>query len=220
MSDANNSPFTKSAAYGNDLYASIGRRLLGFFLDALILVLPTLLANSILPLLGGVLIWFFYGPVLESSELRATIGKHLVGIQVTDEMGRRISLRAAVVRNLLKVISTVLLFVGFFFALFTRRKQALHDMLADTYVVYGRCEQPIADVWLASVKDTLGSFGLTSGGAKPPKMSQETPGAGGDAESTVTQLERLQALREKGAINEEEFQAAKRKLLGEGGSVV
>ncbi len=186
---------------GIDFYASIGRRLLAFFLDGLILILPSIVANSVLPVLGGILIWFFYAPILESSELRATVGKHLVGIQVTDEMGRRISLRAAVVRNLLKVISTVLLFVGFFFALFTRRKQTLHDMLADTFVVYGRSEQAMADAWLASVKDCLSSIGVTSG------TSATTA-------STLVQLERLQALREKGALSEEEFQAAKNKLLG------
>ena len=217
MTDLANPPSVNGVVNGSDFYASIGRRLLAFFLDGLILILPTLMVNSVLPVLGGILIWFFYGPILESSELRATIGKNLVGIQVTDEMGRRISLRAAVVRNLLKVISTVLLFVGFFFALFTKRRQTLHDMLADTFVVYGRSEEPMADAWLASVKETLGSFGITSG-AKREQAS--TSGGSPRAESTVTQLERLQTLREKGALSEAEFQVAKNKLLDDRGGVV
>lgn len=198
----------------NHLYASIGRRLLAFFLDGLIITVPAIIANSLIPILGGVVVWFFYGPVMESSEVRATLGKHLAGIQVSDEMGRKISLKAAVIRNVLKAISSVLLFVGFFFALFTRRKQALHDMLADTFVVYGRSESPVADAWLKNVKDIFGASGARSSGDESFSAGEATI-LKQEQESALTKLERLQSLREKGALSEEEFQAAKKKILGE-----
>src|SRR5690606_2364027 len=96
-----------------------GRRVLAYLLDALILAVPAAILGNVVPVLGGIVAWFFYAPVLEASELRATLGKYLVGIQVTDLSGRRISLRASVVRNILKVVSAILLFIGFIVALFS-----------------------------------------------------------------------------------------------------
>ena len=117
---------------------------------------------------------------------------------IGDPMGRRISLRAAIVRDLLKWVSVVLLFVGFFFALFTPKKQALHDLLADTLVVYGRSSRSIADAWVAAVKDLFHMVPTTTA----PKGDED-----------LRQLERLQALREKGALSEEEFNIQKRKIV-------
>lgn len=178
-------------------YASLGRRFLALLLDLMILFLPCAIAGHIIPVVGSFIVLFFYAPILESSEIRATLGKHLVGIQVTDPMGRRISLRAATVRNVLKSVSSVLLFIGFFFALFTQRKQTLHDLLADTLVVYGRSERPIADVWMANVRE----------------LFQASPSSAYESTSTLSQLERLQALRNNGSLTEEEFQQQKRRIL-------
>lgn len=175
-------------------YASLGRRLLALFLDSLILAIPCAIAGHILPFIGGLVVWFFYAPILEASGAKATLGKYLMGIQVVDPTGKRISFRAALVRNVLKFVSSILLFIGFFFALFSSKKQTLHDMLADTFVVYGRTEQPLVDLWLASVKEAFNA----AGGA-----------------STLSELERLQALREKGALTEEEFQRQKSRVLNE-----
>jgi uncharacterized RDD family membrane protein YckC len=41
----------------------------------------------------------------------------------------------AFVRNLSKVISTFILFIGYIMAGFTEKKQALHDMIAGTLVL-------------------------------------------------------------------------------------
>jgi uncharacterized RDD family membrane protein YckC len=157
---------------------------------------PAVVIGSVLPLIGGILVWFFYAPVLESSAIRATIGKYLLGIQVSDLAGHRLSLKAATIRNLLKIISTVLLFIGFFVAMFTRRRQSVHDLIADSVVVYGRSEVAVADAWVDSAKSVFGATGISVGRAP-----------------SIAELERLAALREKGALNEEEYQAAKAKIL-------
>lgn len=179
------------------MYASFRRRFLAVLLDTLVLALPAAIAANLIPVLGGVLVWFLYFPVLEASEIRATLGKHLMGIQVVDLQGRRLSFRAALMRNFLKLASSVLLFVGHFFALFTERKQALHDSLADSLVVYGRSERSIPDAWGEAIRSLFGEVK----GAEAARLSE---------------LERLQALREKGAITEEEFQAEKARILGRG----
>jgi uncharacterized RDD family membrane protein YckC len=175
-------------------YASFGRRFLAFILDAMILAIPCMIANHIIPIVGSIAVAFFYGPILESSDLQATLGKHLMGIQVVDLQGRRISLQASLIRNVIKIFSTGILFLGYFFALFTQRHQALHDMLADTVIIYGRNDRPVADAWMDKTKEVFRGIGTT----------------GGDR---ISKLERLQALREKGTITEEEFLAQKKAIL-------
>src|SRR5688500_11829515 len=91
-------------------YSSFGRRLLAFILDALILAIPCFIADRIIPYLGSFIVYFFYAPMLETSDLRATLAKHLMGIQVADLQGRRISFQASLIRNLVKLFSTGILF--------------------------------------------------------------------------------------------------------------
>jgi uncharacterized RDD family membrane protein YckC len=79
--------------------------------------------------------WFYYA-ILESSEYQATLGKKLLGLQVTDEFGRRMSFGRATGRYFSKLISSLILGIGYVMAAFTDRKQALHDKLASTLVIY------------------------------------------------------------------------------------
>ena len=65
----------------------------------------------------------------------ATPGKMACGIKVTDLDGRRISFGRATGRFFGKILSTLILLIGFLMQPFTARKQALHDILAGTLVV-------------------------------------------------------------------------------------
>ncbi len=186
------------------MISSLSRRFAAFLIDGLLLGFIAAIAGSLIPLLGGLIAWFFYGPLLESSELKATIGKHLMGIQVTDLMGRRISLKAALIRNVMKIVSISILFIGFLIALFTSRKQSLHDLLAETIVVYGRSEKPIGDAWLEASKDLFGIGPKTFDFFKPSSESSE---------SIVSQLERLENLHAKGALTSQEYESAKNRIL-------
>lgn len=186
------------------LIASLGRRSVAFLIDAVILAFIATVVGSIIPFLGGVMVWFFYAPLLESSEIRATVGKHLMGIQVTDLMGRRISVKAALIRNVMKLVSISILFFGFLVALFTSQKQSLHDLLAETIVVYGRSEKPVGDAWLESVKELFGA------GKKNFDLFTSTSS---NTDSVVSQLERLEILYAKGAISNQEYTAAKNQIL-------
>ncbi len=196
------------------MYASISRRFGALLLDGIILAIFGCIAANIVPFLGGLIVWFFYAPIFESSAIRATLGKHLMGIQVSDLAGRRISFRASLIRNLMKLVSSAILFIGYVFALFSSRKQTLHDLLADTTVVYGRSEASIADAWVEEVKALFRSneTPIAPGSA----AASDSPNATFSYEnrgSVADQLERLQALRDRGSITAEEFEAAKRKIL-------
>ncbi len=79
---------------------------------------------------------WLYEALLESSEKQATIGKLVMGLKVTDLNGDRISFARATGRHFSKIISGMTLLIGYIMAGVTARKQALHDMIAGTYVMY------------------------------------------------------------------------------------
>lgn len=88
--------------------------------------------------LAQVLSWVFYliyRTTMESSKHQATLGKMAIGIKVTDMDGGRLSFGQALARHVSKLISIIPLYLGFVFAGFTEKKQALHDMVAGTLVV-------------------------------------------------------------------------------------
>ena len=86
----------------------------------------------------NVLIWFLYSVGFISSKLQATPGKLLVGVKVTDEQGQRVGVLRALGRELSKIISGVILMIGYIMVAFTDRKRGLHDMIAGTLVAYRR----------------------------------------------------------------------------------
>ncbi len=81
-----------------------------------------------------VLPWLYYA-LTESSAWQATVGKKVLGLEVTDIDGDRISFLRATGRYWAKLLSSLILCIGFLMAGFTKRKQGLHDMIAGTLVV-------------------------------------------------------------------------------------
>jgi len=78
--------------------------------------------------------WLYYA-IFESSAWQATPGKKALGLEVTDLEGRRISFGRASGRLFGKIISAMILWIGFIMAGLTERKQALHDMMAGCLVI-------------------------------------------------------------------------------------
>jgi len=92
-------------------------------------------AMALVAMLVCLLVALLYWPLLECSALQATFGKQLLGIQVTDMEGGRLSFVRSLLRNLAKIVSLLPLCLGFLPAGFTARKQALHDMIVSCLVV-------------------------------------------------------------------------------------
>ncbi|GAA0892223.1 RDD family protein [Fulvivirga kasyanovii] len=88
----------------------------------------------IIQIISIVLYWLYFA-LMESSSKQATIGKMALGIVVTDMHGNRINFGQATGRYFGKIISSIILLIGYIMAGFTEKKQALHDMLAGTLVV-------------------------------------------------------------------------------------
>lgn len=81
-----------------------------------------------------VIAWL-YEAFMTSSAKQATLGKMALGIKVTDLEGRQISFGRATGRHFGKMVSGLLLSIGYIMAAFTERKQALHDQMAGCLVV-------------------------------------------------------------------------------------
>jgi uncharacterized RDD family membrane protein YckC len=83
--------------------------------------------------LSFVINWLYFA-VLESSSMQSTPGKKALGMIVTDLDGGRIGFGRATGRYFAKILSAVILMIGFVMVAFTARKQGLHDLIAGTLV--------------------------------------------------------------------------------------
>jgi TPR repeat protein/uncharacterized RDD family membrane protein YckC len=99
-----------------------------------------LLPFSGLELLGSVLIppivvgWLFQAIML-SSRRQATLGMLALGIFVTNQKGDRLTFGRATGRYFAKILSYMTLGIGFFIQPFTRKRQALHDLVVRSVVL-------------------------------------------------------------------------------------
>lgn len=78
--------------------------------------------------------WLYFA-LMESSAKGATLGKMALGLRVTDLTGNRISFGRATGRYFGKIVSSMILMIGYIMAGFTQQKQALHDIMAGCLVV-------------------------------------------------------------------------------------
>ncbi len=121
-------------------YAGFWRRFAAYLIDWVILIIAAVIIRLVLAdWLAGTITFFLgwlYFAGMESSTRQATLGKGAMGVFVTDMDGQRISFLRATGRYFAKWLSGLILMVGYIMAAFTARKQALHDILASTLVLY------------------------------------------------------------------------------------
>ncbi len=101
------------------------------FTPELLLALVTAFAGLLLTIL--IIHWLYYA-FLESRK-GATFGKMALGIAVVDMNGNRVSFARASGRHFGKILSSLILCIGYIIAGFTQQKQALHDILAGCLVI-------------------------------------------------------------------------------------
>lgn len=103
---------------------------------------PTAAVAALSGMIGGILMicfvafflhWLYFS-LMESSAKQATLGKMVLSLKVTDLNGQRLTFGRATGRYFSKIISALIMYVGFIMAGFTEKKQALHDMIAGTLV--------------------------------------------------------------------------------------
>jgi uncharacterized RDD family membrane protein YckC len=149
---ASNVGTLEPALGGSVVYAGFWRRFVAYFIDVIAVYIVSFVAGLIIGLilgaaqvnsdlisgagaLAGICIAILYYPVQESSAAQATLGKRALGLKVTTLDGQRIGFGRALGRFFAKILSSLILMVGYIMAAFTEKKQALHDMIAGTLVV-------------------------------------------------------------------------------------
>ena len=143
-------------------YAGFFARLLAFLTDtALVFLVCAVILTGAAVALGSdllmpvavivSLIGVLYWPVMHASGVQGTLGKAVVGLKVTRFDGRRISIVRSVWREASKVFSSAILMLGYLIAAVLPRKQALHDLLAGTYVVREGPSRPFNALLVAVV---------------------------------------------------------------------
>jgi uncharacterized RDD family membrane protein YckC len=125
-------------------YGGFWIRFLAYLVDSLIVVIAFVVINALLGLMGLELaggqivllvLGILYYAFMQASPRQATLGKALVGLKVGGMEGERISFGRALAREVAKIMSALTFLIGFIIACFTKRKQALHDLIASTCVV-------------------------------------------------------------------------------------
>jgi uncharacterized RDD family membrane protein YckC len=112
-----------------------GSRATSFYPGVATDVIGTFIAGFGLIMLISILLSWAYFALMESSAWQGTLGKKMMGIQVTDLYGARISLGRATIRLAIKSLLSSWLFIGYIIAFFTQKKQSLHDLVAGTLVL-------------------------------------------------------------------------------------
>lgn len=135
-------------------YSKFWRRAAAAIIDAIILsAITVFFARIIFFFPVAFFIHFFYKPIFESSNARATPGKYLAEISVVRSNGDKLSLKDAYIRYFSSWISGATLGLGYLLALFTKKRQALHDILADSVVVNRTYENNgLWNEWLNQIK--------------------------------------------------------------------
>jgi uncharacterized RDD family membrane protein YckC len=145
---------TMAVNTGTTLYAGFWRRVVAYIIDSIVLSIVLGIVFAILGavafsggsdsaaagmigimyIIGIVAVWLYFA-LMESGSAQATLGKMALSIKVTDLEGRRISFGRATGRFFGKIISGLILYIGYMMAGWTEKKQALHDMMAGTLVI-------------------------------------------------------------------------------------
>jgi len=119
-------------------YGGFWIRALAALIDGLILGVADFFLRPrvgvVYPLIALVGDWLYFS-LMESSSSQGTVGKIVCGLRVTDTQGRRISFGRATGRYFAKILSALILFIGYLMVGWTRQKRGLHDFIAGTLVV-------------------------------------------------------------------------------------
>lgn len=168
-------------------YAGFWRRVGASFVDQGIIALPWLLVfflardwsfatRATTGFLVSLAVALGYWAGMESSRWQATLGKRAFGLVVTGLDAERLAFPRAAWRTIGKWLSCLTLGLGFAAAGWTRRKQTLHDLLADTLVIRRGPRLPTEALGLPVAIGIL--LSSVSSAVVLPYMEPRRPGAG------------------------------------------
>lgn len=110
----------------------------------------------------GFVIYSGYFAIFEAVWTGQTPGKRLVGLRVIEVSGRPITVYAAIVRNLLRLVDQLpgMYALGILSILISSRQQRIGDLAAGTVVVHERIDAPVAIPPVAPGQQRFGAHRL------------------------------------------------------------
>ncbi len=129
-------PSTVAAQSNSVHYAGFWIRVVANIVDTLVLLIPMIIVDLIIPVVGGLILWIMYKGLFLGNWNGQTIGKKACGIRVVDLTLHPCSMGQAFGRTFAEFLSTIILLIGYLMVAFDGRKQSLHDKMAGTLHVY------------------------------------------------------------------------------------
>lgn len=127
-------------------YAGFWVRVGAYIIDAIILgiaqgIIGSMFVRtpedmSIMTISTSTILGVLYFCLMESSEKQATVGKIALNLKVGGLNGERITFMNALGRYFAKILSALIIFIGYIMVAFDDKKQGLHDKLASTIVFH------------------------------------------------------------------------------------
>jgi len=148
--------YCNTQRYNDCIYAGFWKRLIAFIIDLVIMMFGSIgfsiltgywfmLSNTVpsdnyifykvLFIFSFIFFPWVYMVSFETSKYKATVGKLLVGIEVTDVAGNRITILKATGRHFAKIITILTFGLGFLVICITDTRQSIHDILSNTLVL-------------------------------------------------------------------------------------
>ncbi len=115
-------------------------RLMAHNIDLLVMLPIYYLVSLLVPsnqwmFLICIFITFLYEALSTISDWGGTVGKKVMNLSVLRSDGERLTLSRSLLRSLAKFLTIISLFVGYLVIILHKRKQGIHDMIADTQVI-------------------------------------------------------------------------------------
>lgn len=121
-------------------YAGFWVRVAAWFVDALLVGLPLgilsqIFGDTIYTSILVIIVFWGYTFFMVTS-YQATLGKMVVGLRIQGSNGEKIGFGRVFMREFIgKILSSLVLSVGYLMVAWTNKKQGLHDKIADTVVI-------------------------------------------------------------------------------------
>ena len=129
-------------------YGDLGKRFVAYLIDGALIWLVTMILYFLFFPFYGLVAGLVVSPIMfvatiiyqiamEGGGWHATLGKRVMGLYVASADGSGITYSKAVLRYIGKILSGLIFGIGYIMGIFSEKKQCLHDLLADTYVLSG-----------------------------------------------------------------------------------
>lgn len=117
-------------------YANVWERFGAFIIDALIVLLFSMVVSSYIPIpYSFIASAWCYEAFQVSGYFQATIGQRTMGIKVSNRHGGRLSFAEASLRHFAKYFSLITALSGYLIIILDKKRQCLHDKIAQSFVV-------------------------------------------------------------------------------------